>query len=356
MKRAIKRVCCLLSVLFLLSAAQGNAAADVYFEQGDLNGDLRVTAADASVLLRMLRTPGQMSPLACERADVTQSGTVNKVDARVILHVAAGNIPDLVPFVARISTGLCAETLFDRFSYTGARQSGFDYRDESVCLTVTEMEYKNAVCYLADIYVQDITLLRTAFSGGKYRGRVQYTDAIASSVGAWIAVNGDYYSAQRKGPLVRNGVTYIERITDQMDIAVLTWEGRLLTFKKGTLNTTAFGALHPYQTWVFGPRLLDDDGHAFPSITGNLSGRNPRTVIGYYEPGHYCLAVIDGRQRPYSSGLTFTDLSALMESLGCKAAYNLDGGQTSMMATASGRVNSPYKDGRPVSDIIYIGS
>lgn len=57
-----------------------------------------------------------------------------------------------------------------------------------------------------------------------------------------------------------------------------------------------------------------------------------------------------------SAGMTMAELAALFESLGCKAAYNMDGGQSSVMAWDEGRVtvNTPASGGRPVSDIIYI--
>lgn len=353
MKPAARALCCLFALL-LAAFIPPVRSADAYFEQGDLNGDGIVSAADASMLLRMLRRPAQMGLLLSERADVTQSGAVNRVDAEVIVSMAAGRIPDLVAFVSRISTGLCREALFSHFRYTGASYGETYYADESVSITVSEQEFRGAVCYVADIYIQDITRLRAGFPNGQPGGRNRRTDQIAADVGALIAINGDYFSAQRTGPIVRNGTWYSTKFSDKMDVAVLTWDGEFLTFPKKQLTKEQFGALHPYQSWVFGPRLLDEDGNAFDEITGPLSDRNPRTAIGSFEPGHYCFVVADGRQSGYSRGLTLTHLSEFMASLGCTAAYNLDGGQTSMMATADSLINEPYRDGRPVSDIIYI--
>ncbi len=41
---------------------------------------------------------------------------------------------------------------------------------------------------------------------------------------------------------------------------------------------------------------------------------------------HYCFLVIDGKQKNYSRGMFLDEMAQLFESLGCKAAYNLDGG------------------------------
>jgi exopolysaccharide biosynthesis protein len=47
-------------------------------------------------------------------------------------------------------------------------------------------------------------------------------------------------------------------------------------------------------------------------------------------------------------------LSQLCEELGFARAYNLDGGRSSILLSQSGPINSPYRDGRPSSDIVAI--
>jgi len=63
---------------------------------------------------------------------------------------------------------------------------------------------------------------------------------------------------------------------------------------------------------------------------------------------------VDGRQANYSDGMTLTELSTFMAGLGCKSAYNLDGGQTAQMVLDGNLVNMPANGGRKVGDIIYI--
>lgn len=74
----------------------------------------------------------------------------------------------------------------------------------------------------------------------------------------------------------------------------------------------------------------------------------------YYGPGRYCLLVVDGRQKDYSRGMFLTELSKLFESLGGKAAYNLDGGHCSFMVKDGAVVSHPYKPTKDVSDSILI--
>ena len=56
------------------------------------------------------------------------------------------------------------------------------------------------------------------------------------------------------------------------------------------------------------------------------------------------------------SGLTLEAFGQLFADLGCKAAYNLDGGRSSFMVYDGNVLNDPYKGGRSVSDCILLCS
>ena len=53
--------------------------------------------------------------------------------------------------------------------------------------------------------------------------------------------------------------------------------------------------------------------------------------------------------------MTLEELSQLFYEMGCKEAYNLDGGQSAVMSFAGELTNQPYGGGRNISDILYIG-
>jgi len=60
--------------------------------------------------------------------------------------------------------------------------------------------------------------------------------------------------------------------------------------------------------------------------------RHPRTAVGLDESGRYLtLAVVDGRQKGISEGMSEHELAELMKSLGCWDALNLDGGGSSIL-------------------------
>ena len=78
-------------------------------------------------------------------------------------------------------------------------------------------------------------------------------------------------------------------------------------------------------------------------------GRTP-----YFEPGHYCFITVDGRQSGYSRGLEIDRFAQLFADLGCTVAYNLDGGQSSVMTFNQQVYNQPYLGGRNSGDILLI--
>lgn len=326
-------------------------------QTGDLNGDGQVSAADAAVVLRAASGALTLDNDAVVAADVTGSLSVNQADATAILLRASGLLNDFSDLVGKLNGALLGEQFAERFSYLGTIITETAYRSDQVSVTSNIIRRDDSICYVMDIYLRDITSFRTAFSSGEYRGKRETVLQMAKDNEAIVAINGDFYSYRGNGPVVRNGVWYVEDVDDRMDICVLYRDGRLVTYDKGvTLEQIQAGG-EAYQSWAFGPRLLDDEGQAMTEFHCNktILTTNPRAAVGYYAPGHYCFVLVDGRQGSYSKGMTMEQLSQFFYDLGCTAAYNLDGGQTAVMASKRGLVNQPYDGGRTTSDILYIG-
>ena len=106
-----------------------------------------------------------------------------------------------------------------------------------------------------------------------------------------------------------------------------------------------------------GPYLVKD-GEIYVDVTaqklGSITGRNPRTAIGYTENGEFIMITIDGREHA-SVGMTLTQLARLMKSFGCVNAMNLDGGGSTVMYVQGQVVNSPaQKGGIPISNALTV--
>ena len=86
----------------------------------------------------------------------------------------------------------------------------------------------------------------------------------------------------------------------------------------------------------------------------SITGRNPRTAIGYTKNNEFIMVTVDGREKS-SVGMTLTETAQMMKDFGCIWAMNLDGGGSSVMYIKGSIVNSPaVKDGVAVSNALAI--
>ena len=106
-----------------------------------------------------------------------------------------------------------------------------------------------------------------------------------------------------------------------------------------------------------GPYLIKDN-NIFIDVNAQklqaITGKNPRTAIGYTENNEFIMVTVDGREQS-SVGMTLGELARLMQSFGCTNAMNLDGGGSSVMYVDGQIVNNPaQKGGIPISNALTI--
>ena len=248
-----------------------------------------------------------------------------------------------------------SEKFADQFTDTVVvTENSYSSPDIAITVTKESADGGNITYYLADIYVRDITCFQSALArdtfGSGYRDSIP---SMASLSGALLAVNGDYYGNTSEGVVIRNGVIYRANPT-ACDVCVLYYDGSMRVMAGADFSVEEAIEDGAWQAWTFGPALLDTDGNILTRFnsTGRIISANPRTAIGYWEPGHYCMVVVDGRGE--SDGMTLPELSQLFYDLGCKAAYNLDGGNSSVMVFENAVVNDPSGGGRESSDALLI--
>jgi exopolysaccharide biosynthesis protein len=123
-------------------------------------------------------------------------------------------------------------------------------------------------------------------------------------------------------------------------IAVL-WSVRPDSFAVDDLRLSTLRLLpfHPTEAVGGRPMLVTDSAFG-PTVDtegapGFANGRHPRTAVGIADGGRrLVLVVVDGRQAPYSDGMTLRELATLMLALGAPEALNLDGGGSTAMVIA----------------------
>lgn len=267
----------------------------------------------------------------------------------------AAAVPAAAP-AATTRVGDFSQKYADKFIQGEPQYPQNGYISENLNITLTEYYENNVRFYVADFYIKDISCFRSAFAQNEYgRNITENIRGVVLREQAVLAMNGDFYGIREGGVCVRNGTLYY---SDEVvrEIGVLYWDGSFKVFPPAEFDCDREVANGAYQIWNFGPGMLDENGNPrpeFDEIYHGIYGNQPRAALGYFEPGHYCFIVADGRSDD-SRGLTMDQLGALAQKLGLKQCYNMDGGQTSEMTFGTLMVNNPAGGGRNCSDYLIL--
>lgn len=297
-------------------------------------------------LITATPTPAAVAQ-ALDREALAVHGTPAPSDAPL---ATPETTPVFVPWTEKYAVQFSADIVSDEQGYTSPDLS----------IRISKVQYgkaKSAVYYVADIYLTDIYQFKTVLAKNTFgKGLRESVKEMSKRSGAILAITGDTYGNQDTGIVIRNGIVHRQE-KSSFDVCVLYYDGTMRTFSPEAFSLEQAIADGAYQAWTFGPLLLDEKGDPIPdaklNTSKNIRRANPRAGIGYYEPGHYCFVVVDGRTDD-ASGLTLEQFSQLFADLGCKAAYNMDGGRSAEMYYNGKILNDPYKGGRSVSDCLII--
>jgi exopolysaccharide biosynthesis protein len=184
---------------------------------------------------------------------------------------------------------------------------------------------------------------------------VEVEDSLGYNVVAGI--NGDYYNVDTympMGVLIKNGTI----IKDYFSNNSARPQQALSFFGMLNNGNPYIGYKNEYR--AVSSRLIDATGGGMILIMNNkivrhpryASRRDPRTFLGYTKDGYLYMVIVDGRNIPYSNGMTYAHMSAVMKAFNVGAALTFDGGGSSTFITKnpkSGRLdigNRP-SGGRP---------
>ena len=238
------------------------------------------------------------------------------------------------------------------------------YRSENIVIDITSRRACDSDVYIADIHVRSIDCFQRAFAEGEWGTETRKISTIAESSGALLAMTGDSGQNFSAGWIVGNGIVERSTRNRKRDLCLVLKDGSMAFYPAGSITQEELEAAAEtiWHSFLFGPVLLDAEGKALDDFSdSNVRYKNPRSVLGYYEPGHYCFVQVDGRstqsaldEGEINRGMTLEELADFMEELGCRGAYNLDGGRSSAM-WFNGKVISTQADAsRRIGDIMVI--
>ena len=224
------------------------------------------------------------------------------------------------------------------------------YVKDDLKVKLVETRTSNQHYWIAEVISSDAIPLKGAMASDTYNGKRETISSMANRLDAILAINASGFYAKTNTPMgtvVRNGkLVNIDK----------SYTGEILSLKSdGNLAFTTvnseeeFKNLDIKQTFTFGPILVRD----YQATELNDKSRHPRTAIGQLDDNRYVLVVVEGRMEG-ADGMTLAELQQLFLQLGCKTAYNLDGGGSTTLYFQGKVINTP-SDGseRSVVDMIY---
>lgn len=320
---------------------------------------LALTALTGFVLLDTFVLPHAVSVVSVAAAETTESGrittteTISQESADVESTLASTTSASASFETA--NTAVSDEVIVTDTSYLG----------NGINIVITTVRTSDTNAYVAQVQLTSADSLKTALAQNAYGNNItQTTSEMAEANNAILAINGDYYGANKRGYVIKNGVLYRDTVRqgdDTQDLVIFA-DGSFAVIDETEVTAQELLDSGVQQLLSFGPVLIEN-GELQVSASDEVSQAktsNPRTAIGIIDELHYLIVVADGRTDE-SEGLSLLELAKLMESYGCVTAYNLDGGGSSTMVFNGVVVNQPTTNGksiseRSVSDIVYIAA
>ncbi len=143
-----------------------------------------------------------------------------------------------------------------------------------------------------------------------------------------FATNGDYYNMQTAQPL---GYLIMEGNVVQTGNGIAL-EPYFAVLKDGSFAIRDYGTdTSDVAEAVSGPFYLVNDGKNITTTDDTTLA--PRNAIGLKADGSVVTFLADGRQAPYSVGMTIYETAEMMKSAGCVKAIYLDGGGSATFAS-----------------------
>lgn len=238
--------------------------------------------------------------------------------------------------------------------------SDTEYKDPTLHVVIESGRKDNCDYWLARIKIADPSQLRTAAAGGFENEATIKGTFLAKRQNAVLAIDGDYYAYHPFGLIVRQGVRYRDKLQGYRDVLLIDEDGdfhHVHMPEAGSIGTTVDGK-KIINAFHFGPSLVIDGKVANLVASWWMVPEEKRQRMCIAQTGEleYMAICCAGPARG-SEGMTLRQFANLARSLGAKSAYNLDGGDSTMLIFNGEKVNDVRNaNTRDISDIIYFAS
>ena len=272
----------------------------------------------------------------------------------------------LLPVALMLLTGAAAQADFEPIALDAAAgrapiEESFlpdmaGYEDESITVRIENMREHETNILVARVKIADSSQIRTAMAARYGSTGTVLPDKFAQRVNAVLAVNGDFFSFNSTGYLVRQGKTYRRKTHEPSDMLIIDDKGDFTIIVDPTDEKLGAFTGTIVNSFNFGPALVVDGEiiHTTKKLNVGLDKETQRMGVGQLGELEYILVATEGPENEGSEGLTIPEFAQLMKDLGAVQAYNLDGGSSSAMMLGGEKINAlSSKKMRPICDLLY---
>lgn len=235
-----------------------------------------------------------------------------------------------------------------------------EYQDPTLHVVLEQGRKDNCDYWLARVKIGHASQLRTAAASGFQNDFTTKGIYMARRQNAVLAIDGDYYSYYPYGIVLRQGVLYRDKLRKERDVLAIDEDGDFHIFfvpDKGEVPAVYKGK-KLIDAFHFGPALVVDGeiGSLDASYWLAPELKRQRMCIAQTGPLEYMALCCAGPQRG-SEGMDLLQFAQLAKELGAVTAYNLDGGDSTMLIFNGQKINDKdNQNTRDISDIIYFAS
>lgn len=275
----------------------------------------------------------------------------------------------LLPVMLMLLTGAAAQAAFEPIALDAAAgrapiEENFlpdmaGYEDESITVRIENMREHETNILVARVKIADPSQIRTAMAARYGSTGTVLPDKFAQRVNAVLAVNGDFFSFNSTGYLVRQGKTYRRKTHEPSDMLIIDDKGDFTIIVDPTDEKLGAFTGTIVNSFNFGPALVVDGEiiHTTKKLNVGLDKETQRMGVGQLGELEYILVATEGPENEGSEGLTIPEFAQLMKDLGAVQAYNLDGGSSSAMMLGGEKINAlSSRKLRPICDLLYFST
>lgn len=228
--------------------------------------------------------------------DISETGDIAENNISETGDAAQDNISEIdnVSETENISDTSSADGIYTENSY----------QDDNISINITTQVYDDTTVYIADVVLNNAGYLKTALANNTFGTNItEKTSTQAESKNAILAVNGDFYGADKKGYVIKNGVVYMDSVRDDSeydDLAAYA-DGSFEIINEENISAQQLVDNGVVQLFAFGPALVENGQIVVDENTevGKAMASNPRTAVGIIDELHYIFVVADGRSSMY---------------------------------------------------------